>query len=137
MRSKSLNFIYLCLEYYEFSSVNFPEAILILKPTLERDKGVLIACDSIQNHRSMFDWDNSLLVSMNIHTLDLVGKAKIGPYWRKQQAGIEVLRPQFESLLHFDWDVLVPGHGFPLRNGAKEALKQSIKQQLSTMRSNL
>jgi len=62
--------------------------------------------------------------------MNLNGKTKIGPFWRKHQATRKVLLPQFESLLTYNFDALIPGHGTPLISGAKESLRKNIHQQL-------
>jgi hypothetical protein len=134
-------------QLFSFQGINYPEAILILPPTANT-KGVAITTDAIQNHISIFDIDNSPLVSLAIWRIGLVGIARLGPIWMRDQVPLEIspkamptlekksnmialFRPQYESLLaQFDFDMLMPGHGWPITSGAKEAIKVSMEQQL-------
>ena len=53
------------------------------------------------------------------------------PTLEKKSNMIALFRPQYESLLaQFDFDMLMPGHGWPITSGAKEAIKVSMEQQL-------
>lgn len=122
------------VQVHVFRNVNFPEAVLVLPPT-EKRSGVAITTDSVQNHSSVFDKDNSWMVSCGIWWLGLVGKARLGPYWMDQQVPrgqkVAVLRPQYEELLeNYDWDMLVPGHGWPMAKDAKNAVRGSVNAQL-------
>lgn len=132
---------------FSFEGLRFPEAILILPPTAER-AGVAISTDSIQNHTSAIDIDNSPLVSLAIWRIGLAGRARLGPVWLRDQvpmnknAGdmapatrkrnmIDFFRPQFERLLAtHEFDMLMPGHGWPLMRGAREAIRISMDDQL-------
>jgi len=109
----------------EFEGANFPEAILVLP------QGVAITCDSIQNHKSIFGGKyNSWLVSFGIWKIGLLGEARLGPIWLDNQGDRSALRSHFHKLLQLDWDVLVPGHGWPLKSDAKRAVGLSVKSQL-------
>ena len=70
-------------EVFNFDNLPYPEAIIILSPTPQR-AGIAITTDSIQNHRSVFDIDNSPLVSLAIWRISLVGPARLGPIWLKE-----------------------------------------------------
>ena len=52
-------------QLFSFQGINYPEAILILPPTANT-QSVAITTDAIQNHTSIFDIDNSPLVSLAI-----------------------------------------------------------------------
>ena len=130
-----------------FSDIRFPEAIIVLPKTPER-AGIAITTDAIQNHESVFDVDNSLLVSLGIWRIGLLGPARLGPIWMREQAAdpsaslslsnaekkrnmVRLLKPQFERLLSdFEFDMLIAGHGQPLTQGAKEAVRNSVNAQL-------
>lgn len=134
-------------QLFSFHKLTYPEAIIILPPT-GQTAGMAITTDAIQNHTSIFDIDNSPLVSLAIWCIGLVGRARLGPIWMRDQVptGISTeaystqekrtnmvafFRPQYESLLaNYDFDMLIPGHGWPIYKGAKEAIKASIDQQL-------
>ncbi len=135
-------------ELFSFEELPHPEAIIILPATTQR-AAVAITTDSIQNHRSIFDLDNSPLVSLAIWRIGLVGMARLGPIWLREQTpantGLaplttqekkrnmaEFFRPQYERLLsEHEFDMLMPGHGWPIYQGAKEAIAASMDRQLS------
>lgn len=128
-----------------FSDIAYPEAIYLLPPNQHRE-GIAITTDSIQNHTSVWDIDNSLFVSLAIWRIGLVGRARLGPIWlreqtpknkqldEKQQRNQEIaqfFRPQFERLLNeHNFDMLIPGHGWPIYRNAKAAIKKSMNKQL-------
>lgn len=134
-------------QVFSFDQLVYPEAIIILPPSDQR-AGVAITTDSIQNHTSVFDIDNSPLVSLAIWRIGLVGKARLGPIWMREQTPknqgqmmlsggdkkhnmVAFLRPQFDRLLaQYEFDLLMPGHGWPIHRGAKEAIQSSLNEQL-------
>jgi hypothetical protein len=108
---------------FRFELTNKPEAALIVN-----EHGLLITCDSVQN------WEDtegcSLLAKGVTHLMGFVKPAQIGPPWRKimtPEGGS--LRPDFERLLELDWKHLVGGHGNPLRDEAREALRRSVARE--------
>lgn len=136
-------------QLFSFDDLPYPEAVIILTPTTQR-AGIAITTDAIQNHRSIFDIDNSLLVSLGIWRIGLAGKARLGPIWMREQtparqgliatngaeknkAMIAFFRPQFERLLsQYDFDILMPGHGWPIYENATGAIRASLDSQLPT-----
>ncbi len=132
---------------FTFNNLKYPEAIMILTPTKQRS-GVAITVDAIQNHTSIFDIDNSPLVSFIIWKIGLYGAARLGPIWMRNQVPgtmpkadlrtqkikarmSEFFTPQFERLLtNYDFDMLMPGHGWPILKDAKHAIKTSMARQL-------
>lgn len=135
-------------ELFNFDQLPYPEAILVLPKTQHR-LGVAITTDSIQNHRTVFDIDNSPLVSFAIWKIGLAGIARLGPIWLREQTPlidenrdssgtdkerdmITHFKPQFERLLSdFSFDALLPGHGWPIKSEAKVAIQASIDSQLN------
>ena len=134
-------------QLFSFDALTFPEAIIVLPPTPQR-AGVAITTDAVQNHRSVFDIDNSPLVSLAIWKIGLVGPARLGPIWlreqtpkaaleaelsgdEKKQRMIAFFRPQFERLLEdYDFEMLMPGHGWPIYEKARAAIRVSLDDQL-------
>ena len=134
---------------FNFEELLYPEAIYLLAATQNRP-AIAITTDSIQNHTGIFDIDNSPLVSLGIWRIGLVGEARLGPIWLREQTPSsqaatpisggrpasrrdvsEFFKPQFERLLaDYEFDALIAGHGWPLRTGAKAAIKRSIGDQL-------
>ena len=134
-------------DWFEFADLRFPEGVMILSATLDRP-GVAITTDSIQNHTGALDRDNSLLVSFAINKIGLKGPARLGPIWMRDQVEytgaaledgavkraqmIACLRPQYEALIRdFEFEMLMPGHGWPIHQGAREQIATSIEDQLS------
>lgn len=136
-------------QLFSFENLPYPEAIIVLPATSHR-AGVAITTDSIQNHSSIFDIDNSPLVSLGIWRIGLAGAARLGPIWLREQMpqrgdsipltalekkkNISIFfRPQYQRLLdHHDFDMLMPGHGWPITRGAKKAITVSMDSQLCT-----
>jgi hypothetical protein len=136
---------------FDFDGLAYPEAIYLLPATGSRP-GLAITTDSIQNHTTVFDIDNSPLVSLAIWRIGLAGEARLGPIWLREQTpkiGTDdfgkhdgppsrreisaFLKPQFERLLETcDFDALIAGHGWPIRSAAKAAIRRSIEDQLGT-----
>jgi hypothetical protein len=133
---------------FVFRDVRYPEAIYVLPATPERP-GVAVTTDSIQNHPSVWDVDNSLLVSFAIWRIGLAGEASLGPIWMEQQAPrppkgagrpdpatrkqeiARFFRPQLERLLaDYDFDVLISGHGPAIESGAKAAVRARMDAQI-------
>lgn len=132
---------------FSFHGLTYPEAIIILSANDKR-AGVAITTDAVQNHRSIFDINNSPLVSLAIWRIGLAGKARLGPIWMREQTAVnpseETLTPeekehamaaffipQFNRLLaECDFDMLMPGHGWPIYEGAKAAISASMNSQL-------
>lgn len=135
-------------QLFSFDDLPYPEAIIILPPTRQRS-GVAITTDAIQNHRSIFDIDNALLVSLVIWRIGLAGTARLGPIWMREQTPgaasapdlpaaekkrnmVVFFKPQFERLLrHYNFGMLMPGHGWPIYQDAKTAIHSSMDTQLS------
>ena len=133
--------------WFEFADIRFPEGVLILPANAERG-GVAITVDSIQNHITARDPDNSWLVQFAISKIGLKGEARLGPIWMRDQVEytgealtdgaakraqmIACLRPQYEALIaDFEFDILMPGHGWPIYSGARQAIAKSIVDQLT------
>ncbi|MEP1421995.1 MAG: hypothetical protein ABJK59_09530 [Erythrobacter sp.] len=134
-------------QYFAFENIKYPEAVIIL-PATENRAATAITTDSIQNHTGAWDIDNSLLVSLAIRKIGLIGEARLGPIWMRDQVEytgealtdgaakraqmIACLRPQYEALIaEFDFDMLMPGHGWPIYSDARQAIAKSIDDQLT------
>lgn len=108
---------------FAFSLTDTPELALLA----DRADGLLITCDSVQN------WPDtercSLLAKGVSHVMGFTARpAQIGPPWRKRQTPRGgSLRPDFERLLELPFDHLLAGHGKPLIGGAKQALRDTVR----------
>lgn len=109
---------------FAFERSSKPEACLLL----ERDDGILVTCDSVQN------WEDfggcSLAGKLMMRTLGFGGAARIGPGWRRMAEPKDGggFRPDFVRLLALPWKHLLSAHGYPLRNDAREALAKRVNE---------
>jgi hypothetical protein len=88
---------------------------------LEREGGALVTCDSYQNWTSFADC--SLLGGLMMRAMGF-GPALIGMPWTKRMgAGV---RADFDRLVELPFKHLLPAHGAPLRDAAREGLRKAI-----------
>jgi hypothetical protein len=111
-------------EVFAFERAGKPEACLLLR----RDGGILVTCDSVQNWGA-FD-GCSALGKLVGKALGFAGEARIGPGWRRfaEPKDKEGFRPDFERLLALPFRHLLPAHGHPLRDRAREALAARVDE---------
>jgi hypothetical protein len=109
-------------EVFTFDRAAKPEACLLL----HRDDGILVTCDSVQN------WGNfdgcSFAGRMLGKAMGFGGAARIGPGWRRvaEPKDMQGFRPDFERLLALPFRHLLPAHGYPLKDSAKDALAARV-----------
>ena len=106
---------------FAFERTVAPEAAILL----ERDGGVLVTCDSVQNWTSTRGC--SPVASLVTRLMGFIKPAQIGPVWRKEmtlKGG--TLRPDFERLAALPFKHLIGGHGEPLRDHARERLAETV-----------
>ena len=107
---------------FSFEHTVQPEGALLA----DRDGGVLITCDSVQN------WPDTEQCSLLAKPLtSIMGfnarPAQIGPPWRKGMTPPGgSLKEDFERMCQLPFRHLVGGHGKPLMGGAKEALMATV-----------
>jgi hypothetical protein len=106
---------------FAFASSLQPEGLLIL----ERDGGILISCDSLQNWAEVdrFFSDES---AKKMTEFGFIQAANIGPGWRmacKPEAA------DFERLTTLSFKHLVPAHGEPLRDAAHARLSERFAKE--------
>ena len=104
---------------FVFESSQLPEGIL----HIEREGGILISCDSIQNITSTDDF-YSLETAQLFHSQGLVKPANITPIWL---GATHTKATDFYKLLktvHFKH--LLTAHGEPLINAAFEQLSETV-----------
>lgn len=110
-------------QLFEFKDAKQKEAAFLV----ERDGGILITGDSVHN------WADTAGCSLPAKLVTrimgfLKRPAQIGPPWRKMMSPDEgTLRPDFERLASLDFAHIVPAHGCPLMNTAKQDLKATIE----------
>lgn len=118
--SESVESPYPHSEFYVFKSAKFPEAALLLK-----EHKLLITTDSVQYHSdwSYFSWFTKLAFKL----LGFKVGMNIGPPWLKRVTPKgKSLKADFEKLLALEFDSIVAAHGLPMRNGAKNSLRQEV-----------
>ena len=108
---------------FEFRDTKEKEAALLV----ERKDGILITGDSVHN------WTDTAGCSPPAKLVTrLMGflkrPAQIGPPWRKMMTPDGgTLRPDFERLANLDFAHIVPAHGRPLMNTARQDLRATIE----------
>lgn len=111
-------------EVFKFKNATSPEFPILL----DRSGGVLITCDSVQNWSKKDLKIGSFIGGIVTRLLGFLGPAKIGPMWLKAvspQSGPNLLN-DFERLLTLNFKHLLSGHGSPLIDDAKAALKKEV-----------
>ncbi len=108
---------------FVFETSAKPEAALLL----ERDGGILLTCDSLQNWASTDEFFNEEGAA-KLTAWGFVRPANPGPGWL---AACSPKASDFERLLRLEFAHLVPSHGTPLRERAKGAFSESLKPLLS------
>lgn len=98
-----------------------PEGALLL----ERDGGLLITCDSVQN------WEHtegcSAAAKVATKLMGFMRPAQIGPPWRKRMTPKGgSLKPDFDRMVELPFSHLIGGHGEPLNDKANELLRATI-----------
>jgi hypothetical protein len=101
-----------------FEHVREPEAAIVV----DREGGVLVPCDSYQNWTTFEGC--SFLGGLMMRALGF-GPTLIGGPWMKR-VGTPEVRADFERLLDVPFTHLLPAHGTPLRDRAKEGLRTAI-----------
>jgi hypothetical protein len=89
---------------------------------LERDGGILISGDSLQNWATTneyFSFSGKVLMKL----MGFIKPHQVGPGWLKQS---KPDRKQIGDLLELEFDKLLPGHGDPVIGGAREKLRPAI-----------
>jgi hypothetical protein len=107
---------------FRFERSRTPETAL----HLTRHGGLLLTCDSVQN------WETtagcSFLGGLMARAMGFRGRGCIGPGWRKASepkdgAGFA---PDFKRLLALEFRHVISGHGPPMKETAKEALRAQV-----------
>ncbi|MEX0348125.1 MAG: hypothetical protein AB3N15_01785 [Paracoccaceae bacterium] len=107
-------------ELFTFKTTKTPECIF----RLDRDGGVLIACDALQNYLEpdeYFSNDSAeMMTGMGFFT-----PANVGPVWRQvAEPGAE----DFRRLANLDYRYVFCGHGAPVLDGASAAYKATFQR---------
>ena len=101
---------------FVFATASNVEAII----RLDREGGILVACDSLQNVEAFDEYYNE---KAKVALAKFVGRALIGLGWRN------AAKPEasdFERISAMQFQHLLPAHGTPLLHDAKSALQTSF-----------
>ena len=105
---------------FEFKTVNRPECIL----RLDRDGGIMIACDSLQNWVEPDEFFEAETID-TMQKMDFFKTANLGPAW------MHVCQPKssdFVRLKEVTFKHAFCGHGYPLLDNAQEAYHATFKK---------
>ena len=106
---------------FRFEDTVAPEAAVLV----ERDGGILVTCDSVQNWVSL---DGCSMLARGVtRAMGFLHPMNIGPPWRKmmtKKGGS--LKPDFERLAALPFEHAIGGHGDPAIGGAKAGLAATI-----------
>lgn len=105
---------------FVFESALHPEGILLV----DRDDGILIACDSLQSWSDPSRFFSPETIAA-MEALGLVRAATITPEWRRE---CEPRVEDFRRLLELPFRHLVCAHGEPLRDQAREGLSATLEE---------
>lgn len=106
---------------FVFETANKPEGLL----RLDREGGILISCDSLQNWAAadeFFDAESAKKMS----EIGFIRPANIGPGWRQfcEPEAVDFARLKALSFRH-----LLPAHGAPIRDTAYEQLCATFERE--------
>jgi hypothetical protein len=111
------------LETFSFRTSKQPEGLL----RHERDGGILISCDSLQNWTEIDPFfDEASAVRMQ--AMGFIKAANIGPGWR---GSAEPSASDFARVKELAFRHLLPGHGRPLRDTAHLEFATTFEREYS------
>jgi len=113
-------------EVFKFQNATSPEFPILL----QREGGILITCDSVQNWNKKDLKIGSFIGGIVTRFLGFLGPAKIGPMWLKTvspESGPN-LSFDFDRLLTLNFKHLLSGHGSPLLYDAKTSLSNEVQR---------
>lgn len=110
------------MSLFVFESAKLPEGIILI----DRDGGVLVSCDSLQNwaEPDRFFSEES---AEKMKQLGFIQPANIGPGWKMAS---EPASSDFARLKGLSFNHLLPGHGAPLRGDAHERFAARFEKDL-------
>lgn len=110
-------------QMFTFQTTKVPEAIF----RLDRDGGVVIACDALQNWESHDEFfseaSKKTMTDMGFFT-----PANVGPVWMQ---AAEPAPDDFQRLSELSYEYAFCGHGSPVLGGASAAYAETFKRLLS------
>ncbi len=114
-------------EIFEFAGTAHPECTLLLN----REEGILLSCDAIQNYG---DYSyNNIPAKILMPFIGFPKTTIVGPMWLKamtKEGGS--LESEFRRLLLLKFDRLLAGHGTLLKTGAHAAVERAVNKAFET-----
>ena len=107
-------------DVFIFGTTKLPECIL----RIDREGGILVACDSLQNWLAPDDYFSDESRKM-MTDMGFFQKANLGPVWMQVN---EPKADDFVRLAALHYKHVLCGHGAPLRDNAKEAYGERFRQ---------
>lgn len=105
---------------YVFDSAKPPEALLLL----DREGGVVVAGDCLQNWAET-DRYFSGLGKVMMKWMGFIRPHNVGPAWLKQTKPDPA---ELRGILELPFEHVLPAHGAPVVNGAREAYRASVER---------
>ena len=105
---------------FVFKTVKRPECII----RLDREGGIMIACDSLQNWIEPDEFFEPETVA-TMQKMDFFKPANLGPAWMYES---QPQAPDFLRLKEMSFRHALCGHGYPLLNNAQQEFHTTFKQ---------
>lgn len=108
---------------FDFRTTKLPEGVL----HINREGGILVSANSLQNYLAPDEYfsDDTRKMMMDMNFFEC---ANVGPLWRQLN---EPQAQDFVRLLELQFRHLLPGHGSPLPDKAKEAFTERFRRMFS------
>lgn len=107
-------------ELFVFTTSKLPEAVL----RLDREGGILLSCDSLQNWTSADQYFDETSVT-KMTAAGFFRTANVGPGWRMV---CEPKGEDFARLRQISYRHLLPAHGLPILNDAPEKIGATLAE---------
>ncbi len=108
------------LSLFNYESSKLPEGLLLIN----KEGGILISCDSLQNWCEPDTFINEMALE-RLKEFGFIKPANVGPQWRNFCEPEDV---EFKRVLDLDFKHLLPSHGQPILNTAKEEFRSTFKE---------
>lgn len=105
---------------YRYASAKTPEGLLVL----DREGGVVVAGDSLQNWQSSDEYF-SLVGSVMMKLMGFIKPFNVGPGWLK---ATKTTSADLKKVLDLRFEHVLPAHGLPAKGGAKDAYRAALEQ---------
>ena len=112
---------------FVFKTGTLPEGII----RLDRDDGILISCDCLQNWEKSDTYFN-LFSKIMMPIVGFIKPTNIGPGWLKM---FKPKNDDFQRFLKLEYQHVIPAHGTPVRGQAQSKYRKRIEQQLGIKQS--